>query len=82
MLSISQVENPDYMKYSIILQEIIQSANQNIDMPGSAHRYSEKLKYFSIYLYMLCGKLCYETLYLNFSIPAPSSIGISINFCY
>lgn len=66
----------DVTNYSVMLREFIDSTDYNHDKPDEAHRYSERIKYVCIYLYILSGKLCYETLALNFDIPAASTIGI------
>lgn len=62
-------------KYSAILQELINSADTNTGKPPEGRRYSDNLQNFSRFIYMLCGKLCYEFLSANLPLPAYSSIG-------
>lgn len=62
-------------KYSTILQEIIHSADTNAEKSPEARRYTENLQNFSRFIYMLCGKLCYEFLSANLPLPAYSTIG-------
>lgn len=60
--------------FSTILRELIGSALNNQNKPIRSHRYSEKLIDFSIYLFIMAGKACYETISLNLPIPKSSTI--------
>lgn len=65
-------------KNTFLLQILINSAKKNVNMsnrmsnPGS--RYNKTLKLFSTYIFMLGGRLLYETLYKNLPLPSPTSI--------
>lgn len=77
------VEHPSenqYLEYaSTLLNELILASKQNFNKPATLHRYSDIIKYFSTYIYMLCGKNCYEILSHNLPIPKSSSICKSFN---
>lgn len=62
-------------EYSVIMKQLIDSAEKNHNIPSQGRRYGEILKYFCTYVYMLAGKFAYENLYANLSVPAYSSIG-------
>lgn len=66
--------NKNHPAFSTILSEIIGSALNNYNKSANSHRYSEVLVDFSIYLYIMAGKACYETLSLNLPIPKAGTI--------
>lgn len=60
--------------FSILLKEFIQTALTNFEKLPNSKRYSEVIKYFSIYIYILCGRNCYEILSSNLPMPASSTV--------
>lgn len=58
-----------------MLKELVQTALINSQTSPNFNRYSDILKYFAIYVYLLSGKQCYEVLCSNFAMPAASTIG-------
>lgn len=62
---------------SKILKEIVKTAFENFGKTPNLNRYSETVKYFSTYVYMLCGRKCYEVLQSNFLLPAVSTVCMS-----
>lgn len=58
-----------------MLKEMIQTALINSQTTPNLNRYSDVIKYFSIYVYLLCGRQCYEVLCSNLAMPAASTIG-------
>lgn len=61
-------------KYSVILTELLKSANQNFNKSKYAYQYNDVIKYFSTYIFLLCGRTCYETLNKNLPIPSTKTI--------
>lgn len=61
-------------KYSKIFGELIATAQKNIRVPPHGHRYSDVIKYFSIYVYMVSGRACYDMLSNNLPLPKSSTI--------
>lgn len=66
--------NEQQVEYSYILTQMINTANKNMYKSMHANQYTEDIKYFSTYIFLLCGRTCYETLYKNLPIPSPKTI--------
>lgn len=64
----------NYSEFSFILKTMIETAEGNAGKVPTQYRYCEIMRYFASYIYMTCGKLCYETLCNNLPLPKPSSI--------
>lgn len=54
---------------SFIMKEMIETAISNADKDPKHRRYSETIQYFASYIYMHCGKACYEILSNNLPLP-------------
>lgn len=61
-------------EYSVILSQLITSANNNRNKSKNAYQYDDVLKDFSTYIFLLCGRTCYETLNRNLPIPSTKTI--------
>lgn len=59
----------DTSSFSYILQKFIQTAEGNAGAQPKGHRYDKSIQSFSTYIYLMCGKNCYETLSANLPIP-------------
>lgn len=59
---------------SNMLKELLINAMKNFEKPQNQNRYSEVVKHFAMYIYMMCGKKCYEILQANLKLPATSTI--------
>lgn len=68
------VPNPDSNGYSVILSKLIESAHTNKNKSKNANRYDDILKDFATYIFLLCGRTCYETLNKNLPIPSIKTI--------
>lgn len=64
--------------FSQVLKTFIDTAESNFGKPPNGFRYDEINRYFSTFVYLLCGKACYDTLSAN--LPIPSSHTIRKNF--
>lgn len=67
-------------KYSVILRELIKTANQNSNKSKYAYQYNDVVKFFSTYVFLLCGRVCYETLNKNLPIPSTKTICKLVHF--
>lgn len=72
--SLEDTFNKNHPAFSPILCEIIGSALDNHDRPKNRHRFSQILVDFSIYLFIMAGKSCYETLSANLHLPKAVTI--------
>lgn len=59
---------------SVVLADLIRTAEENSEKDKNNARYSDINKYFFTYIYLLCGKLGYETLNRNLPIPTTKTI--------
>lgn len=60
--------------FSYVLQTFIQTAQSNAGKRKQGFRYNEINRYFSIYIYLMCGKACYEVLSANLPMPQANTI--------
>lgn len=67
-------EQYDSFDFSFILRTLIDTAQNNSMRHPKGYRYNEVVRYFATYVYLLCGKACYETLSSNLPIPQASTI--------
>lgn len=67
--------NMDKIEYPPLLKKLVDSAVQNANKSPHVYRYDDDLKHYSTFLYIMCGKYCYESLYENLPIPSISTIG-------
>lgn len=65
----------EHEAFSPILREIISHALSNHRKPSNSHRYSQLLMDFSIYMYIMAGKACYEILCANLPLPKAGTVG-------
>lgn len=67
--------NLNYLNdFSFLMKTLIETAERNGCKIPTQHRYCEIIRCFAAYIYMTCGKMCYETLCRNLPLPQPSSI--------
>lgn len=64
----------DTSAFSFMLRKFIETAEKNFGKLPNGHRYDEANQSFSTYIYLMCGKACYETLSANLPIPKASTI--------
>lgn len=62
------------MNFSQILKSFIETAESNNGKQPNGFRYDEINRYFSTFVYLLCGKACYDTLSANLPIPSSHTI--------
>lgn len=63
-----------YNDFSLIMKTFIESAQSNYGRHPNGLRYNDINRYFSTFVYLFCGKSCYETLSANLPIPQVNSI--------
>lgn len=64
----------DMSQFPYLLKCFIETAQSHANKSVKAFRYSEHIQSFSTYIYMMCGKSCYETLSANLPIPKASTV--------
>lgn len=58
-----------------VLNLLVKTAKENKkSKQKEGYRYDETIKKFASYIFMLGGRLCYETLQTNIGLPSPSSV--------
>lgn len=71
-------------EFSFILKCLIDTAQENSNRNIKSLRYSKAIQAFSTYLYLMCGRSCYDTLCANLPIPQSNTVGKKneiIDFC-
>lgn len=82
--NLSQTENQssersidiDHPALSKIMSEILRCFLANHNKPPNNRRFSELVMNYSIYLYILAGKACYEIICENLPLPKVSTISM------
>lgn len=64
---------------SFLMKEVVKTAIHNENVDPKRRRYSESIKNFSIFLYMMCGRACYEIISANLPLPQPTTISMHIH---
>lgn len=59
---------------TFLMSELIKSAQENSKKYPTRRRYTDSIKEFSSYIYMLAGKSAYEVLCANLPLPQASTI--------
>lgn len=60
--------------FTYILKLLIESAENNSHREAKGRRYDQCLKEFATYIYLMCGRSCYETLSANLPLPQANTI--------
>lgn len=66
---------------STLFNEFLKTVVMNENRAKTRFRYTEIIRSFSMYIYMLCGRNCYEILSSNLPIPDSSTICMYLAFC-
>lgn len=56
--------------HSLILRKMIETSENNADKSKNRHSYENIIRYFSTYLFLSCGRSCYEFLCRNLPLPS------------
>lgn len=62
------------VNHSFMLAELIKTSERNYEKQPNQRRFSETIRCFAAYLYMMCGKSGYEFISANLPLPQPDSI--------
>lgn len=57
-----------------LLKEFIASSMNNFKKMPNSRRYSQVIQDFSTYIYILCGRYCYEVISKNLPLPQASTV--------
>lgn len=66
------IENNSY--FSVILKELVKTALKNGQRSKNNAEYSDIIRYFATYIFILSGRACYTVLCKNLPIPSIASI--------
>lgn len=61
--------------FSQILRTFIETAEANFGKHPNGFRYGQTNRHFSTFIYLMCGRACYDALCANLPIPQASTIG-------
>lgn len=64
----------DHEQYSIILQELIKTAQVNANKAKNQASYSDIIRYFCTFVYLTSGRAAYDILQQNLPIPSTKTI--------
>lgn len=71
-------ENPgENNKFSILLNSLMKATNTNVSRCKTSNRFEANVKQFATYLFIVGGRLVYETLYANLPRALPSISTVS-----
>lgn len=59
---------------SVILKEMIKTALRNAKYVKNSAQYTNIIRYFATYIYIIGGRSCYEVLYKNLPLPSVSTV--------
>lgn len=65
----------DLTQATTMMQELVNTMKANTNLAPNSRRYTNTIRWFSTYLYMLGGKKLYEVLSKNFSLPQLPTVG-------
>lgn len=72
--TVEKAEQDSNFNLSYVLKMLIETAEMNSDREPKGWRYHETIRYYATYIYLLCGKQCYEVLCCNLPLPKPGTI--------
>lgn len=59
---------------SVIMKELVKTSLQNAELSKNNAEYSDNIRFFATYVFILCGRSCYEVLRKNLSLPSVSTV--------
>lgn len=62
------------LEYSVVFTHLLETAKTNANKSKNAYQYDDIVKHFATYIFLLCGRACYETLNKNLPIPSTKTI--------
>ena len=74
--SIQQIEKPtaNSSHFPFMLKALIETAESNSNGHPNGNRFNKNVQDFATYIYMMCGRACYDTLSANLPIPKSNTI--------
>lgn len=64
----------------VIFKDMMKTALNNLNLEPKQRRYSESIKNFGIYLFIMCGRNAYEVISSNLPLPQSSTVGMRQKF--
>lgn len=71
----------NFLPLSFLMKEMIKTAVENSSKDAKHRKFSSVIQNFSTYIYMMCGKSCYEVLCQNLPLPQANTIR-KFNDCF
>lgn len=59
---------------SVIEKELVRTSLKNAKFSKNNAEYSDNIRFFATYIFILCGRSCYEVLRKNISLPSVSTV--------
>lgn len=72
--SIQNRNQHQQLNLTVILHNLLETVRSNENKHPKSFRYSEIIRHFSTYIFLMCGRACYETLSANLPIPTAGTI--------
>lgn len=60
--------------FPFVLNELIKTAEQNLFRDPNHAQYPDTVRFFATYIFLLCGRSCYEMLRANLPLPSTKTI--------
>lgn len=64
----------EHPRLSVVLKELIMTALRNGGKANQNSQYTDVIRYFATYIYIVGGRSCYEVLYKNLPLPSVSTV--------
>lgn len=74
VLKSSVVDTETKTDFTLILNEMIKTAESNKDKDSNHATYSDTIRFFATYVFLMCGRSCYEMLRTNLPLPSTKTI--------
>lgn len=71
---LDQLKEKNSDVYSVILTQLIDTAQINAKKPKNKAIYSDIIRNFSTFIYLMSGRACYEVLHRNLPIPSTKTV--------
>lgn len=59
---------------SFIFKELVKTALANCNVEAKQRRYTDAIKHFGIYLFIMCGRQAYEVISSNLPLPQSNTV--------
>lgn len=60
--------------FTLVLEKLIETAKANHVVDKNHHTFIDIIRFFATYVFLICGRSCYEVLYRNLPLPSVSTV--------